>query len=276
MSMDPASTEPPTGRLLYEERVDEHLVELFDEGTKGGRPSLGFRVHTDDTLVWQGHEFTPSGGVEPASTEAVAELLTWVTLRPGDTDDEFFDGHTAEQHDWLARHADDLSAFAHQVENGPYELGNGIDVQVPSDDGPRWSRGFVRDIARFTSPGDEADPSSDDGNRARPAWSVEVHVPVTHDDWETTVVHCGHDGFGDGVAPEGEHYPPPFDGPDPGRFFEESRGSAEEWVEVVRAHRGGELSPEDVELLPEHAAHIYGRARVQALIGEPDESSVSL
>lgn len=46
------------------------------------------------------------------SDRALAALLGFLTLRPGDTDDEYFEHYTAVQREYCAQHAETLACEA--------------------------------------------------------------------------------------------------------------------------------------------------------------------
>jgi hypothetical protein len=55
------------------------------------------------------------------SDESVRALLSFLTLRPGDTDAEYFENYTQEQLDFANEHAEMLSMYAIDDEPWAFE-----------------------------------------------------------------------------------------------------------------------------------------------------------
>ena len=85
-----------------------------------GRPDerIGYRLtqreHGKTSLLFEGEDFRCSPLHGHDSDEAVRALMTFLTLRPGDTDREYFDKYTPEQLEYCSEHAE---ALAGEVEN---------------------------------------------------------------------------------------------------------------------------------------------------------------
>jgi hypothetical protein len=60
-------------------------------------------------VLFEGEDYhcAPSHAID--SNEAVATLMSFLTLRPGDTDDEFFANYTPAQLEYCAQYAETLS-----------------------------------------------------------------------------------------------------------------------------------------------------------------------
>lgn len=81
------------------------------------RESLAYELwHEGAGPVFYGADFHTPGCVD--SDEAVAALLSFLSLRPGDTDREYFDSYSPEQLEWAQEHGEELSAIAHDLERG--------------------------------------------------------------------------------------------------------------------------------------------------------------
>lgn len=65
-----------------------------------GKPSV---------LLFEGEDFAPGMGQCDDSDDVVAGLMGFLTLRPGDTDDEYFQNYTDLQKDYCDQHAESLS-----------------------------------------------------------------------------------------------------------------------------------------------------------------------
>lgn len=72
----------------------------------------------DGIVLFEGTEYgiAPSNAID--SDESFAELLAFLTLKPGDTDEEYFDNYTAEQMAWCESFdCETLGLDAYEVEN---------------------------------------------------------------------------------------------------------------------------------------------------------------
>lgn len=84
--------------------ADGFRVELQENKVmrdRNGRKYFRYAFFDAGRLVFSGRDFSPS----PLSTKhgdeyVVADYLPWALLRPGDTDDEFFERYTERQMAW--------------------------------------------------------------------------------------------------------------------------------------------------------------------------------
>ena len=78
-----------------------------------GQPFIGYCLKQHEggktTVVFRGEDFSGSPLHADDSDVTVAALLDFLTLRPGDTDDEWFDRYTPEQLEWCQLHGEALS-----------------------------------------------------------------------------------------------------------------------------------------------------------------------
>ena len=84
-------------------------LKLYYLGTEHIGYSLTMKEHNNTTLLFQGEDFRPSPMHSIDGDDAVKALMGFLTLRPGDTDSEYFDGYTPEQLDYCSSHAELLS-----------------------------------------------------------------------------------------------------------------------------------------------------------------------
>ncbi len=87
-------------------KSDGFKLVLFDTHVPTGRgyladTLLAFRFYDRGRVIFQGRNFAPPLGVSIDSDEAVAACLFPFTLRPGDVEEEFFDGYSIRQRNWL-------------------------------------------------------------------------------------------------------------------------------------------------------------------------------
>lgn len=59
-----------------------------------------FRPEGAERALFRGEDYACAPGTAVDSDEAILSLLTFLTLRPGDTDAGYFDSYTPEQREW--------------------------------------------------------------------------------------------------------------------------------------------------------------------------------
>ena len=86
-------------------------LELWDTNTRDefGKYRLGYRLKMDCNVLFEGEDFCCSPMHAVDSDESVASLLGFLTLRPGDTDSEYFADYTPDQLDYCSQHAESLA-----------------------------------------------------------------------------------------------------------------------------------------------------------------------
>lgn len=93
--------------------------EAFDGGPWiGGRARLSYRLTMHEpgkpvVVLFKGSDFGASPMHAIDSNATVAALLGFLTLRPGDTDADYFAGYTPEQKAFCDSHAEALSVEAY-------------------------------------------------------------------------------------------------------------------------------------------------------------------
>src|SRR5208283_5328520 len=65
-----------------------------------GKSILGYRLKMDGKPIFQGEDFHCSPMHCIDSDETVKAIMSFLTLRPGDTDSEYFDNYTPSQLDY--------------------------------------------------------------------------------------------------------------------------------------------------------------------------------
>ena len=93
-------------------------LKLFDlnERDSWGKRILAYEFLQDDEAIFKGSDFHCSPLYSIDSDEAVKGLLSFLTLRPGDTDEEYFDDYTARQLEFCNEHAETLSIYCYDEE----------------------------------------------------------------------------------------------------------------------------------------------------------------
>ena len=99
-------------------RSGRFQLELFD--TRGrdwrGQTRLAYTFRDHCKVIFEGEDFAGSPLHADDSNETVAALLSFLSLRPGDTDREYFNDYTPEQLDWARQHGEELSLLAYELE----------------------------------------------------------------------------------------------------------------------------------------------------------------
>ncbi|GIH99179.1 hypothetical protein [Planobispora takensis] len=94
----------------------EHTLEICPAGrTDEQRIRWSYRLTRGKRTIFAGKDICSGMRAEPTTRElgsAARTVLSYLTLRPGDTDAEYFDGYTATQMAWAEAYAEELSAFA--------------------------------------------------------------------------------------------------------------------------------------------------------------------
>ena len=93
-------------------------LELLDTSHRDwrGQTRLAYRFSDGGKLIFEGEDFASSPLHADDSDETVAALLSFLSLRPGDTDAEHFEHYTPEQLDWCRANGEELSLEACQLE----------------------------------------------------------------------------------------------------------------------------------------------------------------
>jgi hypothetical protein len=81
---------------------DGFVLKLWDTGTRDRRgcTRLGYKFWDGDRLIFKGADFCGSPLHADDSWETVAALLGFLSMRPGDTDREYFDDYRPHQLEW--------------------------------------------------------------------------------------------------------------------------------------------------------------------------------
>ena len=102
-------------QALRDVNVDGYRLETWDtyKCDRQGKARLGYRLTAvDGTVVFEGTDFCCSPTVAIDSDAALRAILGFLTLRPGDTDSEYFDNYSAEQMAFADGAAEELQMWA--------------------------------------------------------------------------------------------------------------------------------------------------------------------
>jgi hypothetical protein len=86
-----------------------------------GKSILAYEFKDGRKVIFSGEDYhcAPSHAID--SDACVADLLSFLSLRPGDTDPEYFDGYTPEQTAWMESRAEELSFVAMEMEESAHD-----------------------------------------------------------------------------------------------------------------------------------------------------------
>jgi hypothetical protein len=90
-----------------------YVLRTWDTGRmRRGRTCVGYvLLAPDGAAIFEGDDFCPSPLHADDSDATLRALLGFLTLRPGDTDREYFDGYTPAQRAFSASQDCELLAF---------------------------------------------------------------------------------------------------------------------------------------------------------------------
>lgn len=103
-------------------RSDGFRLTLWDTHVPTGRgymadTLLAYHFSDRGRIIFSGRNFAPPLGVSIDSDECVAACLFRFTLRPGDVEEEYFDGYTPRQRVWIeSDRVDELYALVRDAE----------------------------------------------------------------------------------------------------------------------------------------------------------------
>lgn len=104
------------------EPFELRLYETDRYDSRTHRWYLGYELFHGGEMVFDGEDFSLSPMHRVDSDEAVASLLAFLSLQPGDTDDEYFESYSPKQLEWAKAYGEELSWIAMEMEE---ELGCG-------------------------------------------------------------------------------------------------------------------------------------------------------
>lgn len=105
-------------------------LELYDTRRYKDRHSmLAYRFYDGKRMVFEGDDYGCAPGIAVDSPASVGGLLGFLSLKPGDTDPEYFEGYTKEQMRFAEDRGDELNLHAIALEEagddwGAYEMGD--------------------------------------------------------------------------------------------------------------------------------------------------------
>jgi len=107
--------------LLRDVDIEGYRLRLYDTGTTTDgthqRLAYDFTAPGETVPLFEGSDFGASPIHAIDSDETIRSLLCFLTLRPGDTDREYFDDYTMAQLDFTRTDAERLSLYAMDPED---------------------------------------------------------------------------------------------------------------------------------------------------------------
>lgn len=102
----PASRELPAFTLTM------YATDRFD-GRNGYYIAYKLTATQHAKPIFEGDDYSPSPVHATDSDDSVRDLMGFLTLKPGDTDDEYFERYTPEQLAFAETHAESLDMAVH-------------------------------------------------------------------------------------------------------------------------------------------------------------------
>jgi hypothetical protein len=96
----------------------EFEIDLYDRGRRDDRgcARLYYELWHAGELIFYGNEFCGSPIHADDSDDTVGALIGFLSLRPGDTDPEFFEEYTEKQMAWVNMYAEELGMIGIELE----------------------------------------------------------------------------------------------------------------------------------------------------------------
>ncbi|WP_329240307.1 hypothetical protein OG417_40015 [Actinoallomurus sp. NBC_01490] len=113
--LDLSADTPARLTLLW--RIDaDHVLSIgSDSHTNDGRIRYAYQLSRKGCAIFEGRDFCSGGNATP-TVEALAHaarcLLGFLTLRPGDVEEDYFAEYTPQQLSWRDAFAEELSIYA--------------------------------------------------------------------------------------------------------------------------------------------------------------------
>lgn len=115
---------PTDTNVLRHIQLDEYRLLLWYafKQDRLGKDILGYALIKDDKAIFLGEDFHASPLNANDADETVRSLLCFLTLRPGDTDSEYFENYTADQYNFaMDGSAERLSLYCEDECPIPFE-----------------------------------------------------------------------------------------------------------------------------------------------------------
>lgn len=99
-------------QVLRVVNIDGYKLVLWDTYRSDSHYKLGYKfVDKNGQTLFQGEDYGLPRGIAIDSDESVSGLLNFLTLKPGDTDAEYFKDYTARQMEFAENEAEELRIY---------------------------------------------------------------------------------------------------------------------------------------------------------------------
>lgn len=107
----------------YRDQSISFTLNTWDTGRTDhlGKSIIRYEFSDRKGCIFKGSDFACSPMHAIDSDECVRALLSFLTLRPGDTDSEYFDNYTPEQLDFANEHGETLQMYTLDDEPRKFE-----------------------------------------------------------------------------------------------------------------------------------------------------------
>jgi hypothetical protein len=95
----------------------EHVGNVASDWTVKAAVQYTFKRTNERTPIFTGDDFRCSPMYDPESRDAAMSLMGFLTLQPGDTDDDYFDSYTPEQLEFARYEAEELATYPYGWES---------------------------------------------------------------------------------------------------------------------------------------------------------------
>lgn len=116
---------PDDDRILRRVKANDHTLIVWDtyKTNRLGKSRLGYALippgATEPMFIGENFYASPCHAID--SDEILRAILSFLTLRPGDTDSDYFADYTPEQLAWADQYAEELSLWADDEDPPPFE-----------------------------------------------------------------------------------------------------------------------------------------------------------
>ena len=100
-------------------RKSGFTLRMWDTGSRDwrGQTLMSYELKDGRRVIFAGEDFAGSPMHADDSLATVAALLGFLTLKPGDTDREYFEKYTADQLDWCrSSRCEELGMIQYEME----------------------------------------------------------------------------------------------------------------------------------------------------------------
>jgi hypothetical protein len=108
--------------IEYEDERDEFQIMLgrmrrhhSADVCEDGKWRFTYNLYFKGQLIFSGHEFLAPPGIAENRNVALSEILGFLSLKPGDTDEDYFDNYTPEQLAFAEEYGDELFIWSEEL-----------------------------------------------------------------------------------------------------------------------------------------------------------------